>query len=146
MLNLNRILVPLDLKEEADCHLLVETSVDLAKKYDAELVFLNVVDVDLDSSMIDRFDDIKSDFARRAKRQLDKIVKDKVPAALEAKTHVVSGRSYSKVVAAAEELNADLIVVAAHKAGMKDFLLGMTAARVVRHAGCSVLVVRGDDA
>ena len=145
MLNLNRILVPLDLKEEKDCRLLVDTSVDLAEKYGSELVFLNVVDVDLDSSMIDRFDDIKSDFTRMAKSQLDAIVKDKIPAGIQAKAHVVSGRSYSKVVDAAEQLKADLIVVAAHKAGMADFLLGMTAARVVRHAGCSVMVVRDGD-
>jgi len=35
-------------------------------------------------------------------------------------------------------------IVAAHKAGMKEFCLGMTAARVVRHANCSVLVIRNE--
>jgi nucleotide-binding universal stress UspA family protein len=37
---------------------------------------------------------------------------------------------------------ADLIVVGSHRPAMKDYLLGTNAARVVRHAHCSVLVVR----
>ena len=36
----------------------------------------------------------------------------------------------------------DCIVMASHKPGMKDFFLGSTAARVVRHAGCAVHVLR----
>ena len=42
----------------------------------------------------------------------------------------------------ADETNADLIVMASHRPELKDFLLGPNAARVVRHANCSVLVVR----
>ena len=37
---------------------------------------------------------------------------------------------------------ADLIVIGCHAPGVGDFLLGSNAARVVRHAGCSVYVVR----
>lgn len=36
----------------------------------------------------------------------------------------------------------DCIVLASHKPGMQDFFLGSTAARVVRHAGCAVHVLR----
>jgi len=36
----------------------------------------------------------------------------------------------------------DLIIVGSHKPGLQDYLLGSTAARVVRHAMCSVLVGR----
>ncbi|WP_170501927.1 universal stress protein, partial [Ruegeria atlantica] len=36
----------------------------------------------------------------------------------------------------------DCIVLASHKPGMKDFFLGSTAALVVRHARCSVHVLR----
>ena len=37
---------------------------------------------------------------------------------------------------------ADLIIIASHKPGFQDYFLGSTAAKVVRHAPCSVLVVR----
>ena len=42
----------------------------------------------------------------------------------------------------AEQLEADLIVLASHRPEMRDWLIGANAARVVRHARCSVLVVR----
>ena len=35
-----------------------------------------------------------------------------------------------------------MIVIASHDPGLADYLLGSTAGRVVRHAHCSVLVVR----
>ncbi len=37
---------------------------------------------------------------------------------------------------------ADCIVIASHRPGLKDFFLGSTAARVVRHAHCTVHVLR----
>ncbi len=48
------------------------------------------------------------------------------------------------VVDLAEELHADLIVLGSHGYDVVDRLLGTTAARIVNHARCSVLVVRGD--
>ena len=42
----------------------------------------------------------------------------------------------------AKKIGADLIIVASHKPNVGDYLLGTTAARVVRHATCSVFVVR----
>ena len=45
----------------------------------------------------------------------------------------------------AEKINADLIVMPAHRLKLQDYLLGTNTAKVVRHAQCSVLVVRYDD-
>jgi nucleotide-binding universal stress UspA family protein len=42
----------------------------------------------------------------------------------------------------AEEAEADLVVTGSHRPAMKDYLLGTNAARVLRHARCSVLVAR----
>lgn len=42
----------------------------------------------------------------------------------------------------AAENGVDLIVIASHRPGLQDYFLGSTAARVVRHSGCSVHVVR----
>ena len=49
---------------------------------------------------------------------------------------------YAEILAVAEEAEADLIVVGSHRPAMKDYLLGTNAARIVRHARCSVLVAR----
>ncbi len=55
---------------------------------------------------------------------------------------VRTGHSYSTILDVAEEVEADLIIVASHRPGLQDYFLGSTAAKVVRHAPCSVLVVR----
>jgi len=36
----------------------------------------------------------------------------------------------------------DLIVIASHRPGLKDYFLGSTAGRVVRHSPCAVHVIR----
>ena len=53
-----------------------------------------------------------------------------------------TGSVWQGVLDVAGRIGADLIVLASHKPVMKDYLLGANASRVVRHARCSVLVVR----
>ena len=56
---------------------------------------------------------------------------------------VMHGASiYAEILGVAEEAGADLVVFGSHRPAMKDYLLGTNAARVVRHARCSVLVAR----
>lgn len=57
--------------------------------------------------------------------------------------HVVAtGRAYEEVLKLADKSKATLIVVGSRKADLTDYLLGPNAARIVRHATCSVYVVR----
>lgn len=57
--------------------------------------------------------------------------------------HIVrSGSIYSEVLQTAEDISANLIVVMSHIPDFGDYLLGPNAAKIVRHAKCSVLVVR----
>jgi len=55
---------------------------------------------------------------------------------------VRSGRAQAAVLDIAQEQEVDLIIVGSHKPGLQHYLLGSTAARIVRHAKCSVLVGR----
>lgn len=57
-------------------------------------------------------------------------------------THVLSGTPKDHILGLAEEINADVIILASHRPSMSTYLLGSNAAAVVRHAKCSVLVVR----
>lgn len=57
-------------------------------------------------------------------------------------TVVVDGHSSRTILDFAERNNVDLIVIASHQPGMQDYLLGSTAAKVVRHAKCAVHVLR----
>jgi nucleotide-binding universal stress UspA family protein len=60
--------------------------------------------------------------------------------AMEVQVHI--GHAYQTILDVADRERADLIIVASHRPGFQDYFLGSTAAKVVRHATCSVLVVR----
>ncbi len=62
-------------------------------------------------------------------------------------THLVEGPAWHRIVAMARERGCDLIVLGTHgRTGLKHVLLGSVAERVIRHAHCSVLVVRREPA
>lgn len=76
-------------------------------------------------------------------RKADKTLRDLVTeAGIDADVEILSGNAPQAILAAAEGAGTDLIIVASHRPGLADYLLGSTAARVVRHAQCSVLVMR----
>jgi len=52
------------------------------------------------------------------------------------------GAAATQIIEAAGDSNADLIMIASHRPGLSDYFIGSTAARVVRHAQCSVLITR----
>lgn len=55
---------------------------------------------------------------------------------------VTHGHPSREILDYAGKIGADLIVIASHQPGLQDYFLGSTAARVVRHAHCPVLVDR----
>ena len=57
-------------------------------------------------------------------------------------THLAEGSPKDKILELAKSLSADLIILASHRPDISTYLLGSNAAAVVRHAECSVLVVR----
>ncbi len=79
-----------------------------------------------------------------ARRRLNDLVAEVLgPEANDSIRHVVvTGNVYEEILRVARADGASLIVIGAHKPDFHDFLLGPNAARVVRHADCSVMVVR----
>ena len=73
---------------------------------------------------------------------LDDFVKANLPDDLNVQQHLGQGGIYKEILHCAEETGADLIVMASHRPGYEDYLIGPNASRVVRHAKCSVVVVR----
>jgi len=67
---------------------------------------------------------------------------DNLHGADDVKPEVLQGNPGLTILEFAAKTGIDLIVVASHKPGLQDFFLGSTAARVVRHAQCSVHVLR----
>lgn len=65
-----------------------------------------------------------------------------MPSGATAHAHVATGTIYKEILHFGDSIGCDLIVVGSHRAGHEEYLLGPNAARVVRHAKCSVFVVR----
>ena len=55
---------------------------------------------------------------------------------------ILMGSAYQEVLKTADKLNASLIVIGANKPDVTDFLIGPNAARIARHAVCSVYICR----
>lgn len=80
-----------------------------------------------------------TDLARKtAEQRLQERVRD-VP---EAKTVLLNGHSGRAITDYAKSEGADCIIMGSHKPGLSDYFLGSTASRIVRHAHCSVIVLR----
>lgn len=65
-----------------------------------------------------------------------------VPAAHRGKSLIRTGVVFDEVVTQAKQTDVDAIVMASAKPKFRSYLLGSNAAKVVRHAHCSVFVVR----
>ncbi len=79
--------------------------------------------------------------SQRAGAYLDEC-EAQVPAEARGGTKVVIGAPWQAICDTARDLRADLVVIGSHGYSGIDRLLGTTAAKVVNHAACSVLVVR----
>ncbi len=77
-----------------------------------------------------------------AENHVKSILAERVADTENARYVVIPGRAGWAITDFAHHEGADCIVIASHKPGLQHFLLGSTAARVVRHATCSVHVLR----
>ena len=76
------------------------------------------------------------------KDALREFIDKNVPKDVPCRAIVAQGKAYEQILRIAEEVGCDAIVMASGNPDLAQFLLGPNASRVVRHATCSVLVVR----
>lgn len=133
----NTILVPTDFAHEDQTIQSLKQAEKLAGN--GRIVLLHVVDQIPAYALIELPDNVAVDQIKHAREELQKIAKE---AGVHADVEVRKGRSYNQIIQSADEINADLILINSHRPGLKDYLLGSTAAKVVRHAQCAVLVER----
>ncbi len=136
------ILLPIDLEHEST-EKAVPVAVNLCQLTGANLHVLAVLP-DFGMSIVSQY--FPKDYEEKASEAaLDRcraFVKQHIPDGIQVRHVVGSGTVYDVILNTAEKVKADLIVMASHRPELKQYLLGPNAARVVRHAQCSVLVVR----
>ncbi len=82
------------------------------------------------------------DYLTQSKQAIEAELSEMAAGVPNATALVISGHSGRTILDWAGDNNVDCIVVASHRPGMQDLLLGSTASQVVRHAACAVHVVR----
>jgi nucleotide-binding universal stress UspA family protein len=78
-----------------------------------------------------------------AKSSMKKVTDDLAAQGIKAEIVIKDGHPAEKIIDAAKEFGADMIVVGSHgRHGAKKFLLGSVSSKVVEHAPCHVLVIK----
>ena len=146
MENYKHILLAVDFYENSET--VTNKAEDLAKKYQAKLSIVHVVDslpitdagygTDIPFNM-----DLTAELIAGAKTRLVKLAeKLGVP---EDRLSLEMGSPKTEIIRIAEEKKVDLIVIGSHGRHGLGLLLGSTANGVLHHASCDVLAVRLQD-
>jgi nucleotide-binding universal stress UspA family protein len=137
------ILLPIDLSEESSWKTALPTAILHARGEGGSLTLLTVVPSFGESIVGTYFPEGFAEKATaQAEQELEAFRTAHVLSDIPSKALVRRGTIYDEILDAAKDIGADLIVMASHRPKLQDYLLGPNAARVVRHAKQSVLVVR----
>ena len=134
------ILVPIDISDSELTQRVISHVEAEAKIDDAEVHFLTVIpSLPYYASLGLAY---SADLKAEAKSQLEEIIKKfKLPTD-RVHVHVEEGSPKDRILELAKKIPAHMIIIASHRPDITTYLLGSNAAAVVRHAECSVLVVR----
>lgn len=133
-----RILVPVDLSHKSLARKALDRAAAL-KDDDGQIYALTVI-AEIPAHIAaqlpkDIFEETKAD----ERRDLEELINASgCDAAIELRT----GPTSKTILSKAEAIDADLIIIGSHDPSFQDYLIGSTAASVVRNANCSVLVIR----
>ena len=132
------ILVPIDTGHVVEGKSIIDLAIQYATD-DAKITLLNVVEDIPNWAAVNLPPDLIDNSIETVQSELKAIA---TASGIKMDVEVRTGHSYNTILDVAEEKNTDLIIIASHRPGLQDYFLGSTAAKVVRHASCSVLVVR----
>jgi nucleotide-binding universal stress UspA family protein len=136
-----RVLAPVDLSEHSRRSL--EVAQALAERFGAPLQALHVVEEVTYPPYLDQTFNVSEQLVSRAARALDELVKGALGDRPVEQSVVVGHRAAPTIVELAGETGSDLVVVASHGlGGLREFLFGSTAKRIVQHSAVPVLTVK----
>jgi len=135
---MKKILVAIDVSRSGGNDKILETAKTLANATDGELFLLHAIEpipkrvqAEVPSSAHEKhlaFADEKMQELKQSLGCEHGIIRE--------------GAASAQILSYAEEIHADLIVMHSHDPDMTDYIMGSVAGRVVRHAHCSVHIVR----
>ena len=137
------VLLPLDLNESSTWEKALTAACDICQSSGGTLHVMTVLP-DYGMTIVGQYfpEGAEGDALEAALAELKKITAAHVGTEVALEHIVVQGSIHDQILAAAERIDTDLIVMAARRPGFADFLLGDTAYKVVRRYSHSVMIVR----
>lgn len=134
----NNILVPVDMAHPEKATDMIAVAKKLSDE-NTNILLLNVVHSIPAYAPVDLTSDYFEIATSEATKALEKIAADE---GIASTVEVEVGDAHHTILEVAKAKDVGLIIVGSHRPGFSDYLLGSTAARVVRHAQCPVFVLR----
>ncbi len=136
------ILYPVDL-QASTWKLTLPTAITFSKTFDATLHAMTVAP-DFGMSIVGNFfpKDAEEKIIEQVQNALHEFTETNINEDIKLRHIVGQGVVYESIINAAKKIDADLIIMGAHRTELKEYLLGPNAARVVRHSDRPVLVIR----
>ncbi|WP_055442406.1 universal stress protein [Lacinutrix himadriensis] len=140
---MKKIIVPIDFSEHSEYAL--ETAAFLAKKYDAEILALHMLE--LSNALISNAENMQQEetvfYLKLAEQKFQGFLDKEYLKDVKVTPLVKHFKVFSEVSEVAKEHDADLIVMGSHGAsGLKEVLVGSNTEKVVRHSNIPVLVIK----
>lgn len=138
-----KILLTIDLNDPQREVAAVKEAVKQSQAFDAELHVMTILP-ELNNFLMQQIynEEVGEKAHQSAEEQLKIFCQQYIPETLKPQLHVDSGIVYKEILQKAESLKVDYIVMAASRPELADYLIGPNTSRVVRHAACTVIVVR----
>ena len=141
------ILAPTDFSDSAGNA--VHAAAGLARQYKAELHLLHIIAAqvyyaEMPEMMLPPMEGLSRQLRASGKERLEKLTSD-LGRGLHPHIHIEesAARPADAIIEASANIRADLIVIGSHgRTGLMHILLGSTAERIVREAGCDVLIIK----
>lgn len=137
-----KLLVPVDLTDLETSKSALARAVAMVKASSGELRLVYVMPYVPTAYLEYVPSDFEAGEKARVEKDLEALAKT-LGEGLKVSTKVTNGGVYHAVLEEAEAYGADLILVGSHQPTLATYVIGSHATNIVRHAQCSVLVVRG---
>ena len=139
-----KILLPIDLQETHLAVKAVKIAIDEARKHSAE-IFVMTVMPGFGMPVVASFfpDNAMKKALKEIGVELKRYIAANIPKDITTHPIITEGNPAERILAQAKSLGADLIIIPSHAQSLSQVFLGSCAARVVEHATCSVMVIKG---
>jgi nucleotide-binding universal stress UspA family protein len=139
------ILITVDMAHPEQMPELIRAAIRVADETSPVVFHLLYVDETfVHHGLYTHYDKTEQKLARKdIKRKLKDQAIQLLPNEAEIKCHIREGTVHEHILEESRQLKSDVILMMARRPGLASYFVGSNAERVVRHAKCTVMVLRG---